>query len=103
MFSVYNYTQVFYGFSSSFSSLKTDTVCKLLEEADRPRVIVFHVFGCFTGSLWTVVIQYHIYFTDWFCKGIFAFEIAKTKTYKFTVKFDLKLDGKNRTEYNLLD
>ena len=51
MFSVYNYTQVFYGFSSSFSSLNTDTVCKLLEEADRPRVIVFHVFGCFTGSL----------------------------------------------------
>ena len=30
-------------------------------------------------------------------------EIMKTKTPKFTVKFDLKLGGKNRTEYNLTD
>ena len=29
--------------------------------------------------------------------------IAKTKTPKFTVKFDLKLCGKNRTEDNLTD
>ena len=46
------------------------------------------VFGCFTDySLRTVVIQLHIYFTDWFC----------------AVKFDLKLGGKNRTEDNLTD
>ena len=36
-------------------------------------------------------------------KGVFVFEIAKTKTHAFTVKFDLKLGGKNRTEDNLLD
>ena len=42
----------------------------------------------------------HIYFTDWF-SGVFVFEITKTKTPKLTVKFDLKLCGKNRTEDNL--
>ena len=30
-------------------------------------------------------------------------EIMKTKTPKFTVKFDLKLGGKDRTLYNLTD
>ena len=53
---------------------------------------------------------------DWFCGGVlvfvitktkregsFFFEITKTKTPKFTVKFDLKLGGKNRTEDNLTD
>ena len=34
---------------------------------------------------------------------VFVFEITKTKTPKFTVKFDLKLGGKNRTEDNLTD
>ena len=33
----------------------------------------------------------------------FVFEITKTKTPEFTVKFDLKLGGKNRTEDNLTD
>ena len=32
-----------------------------------------------------------------------VFEITKTKTPKFTVKFDLKLGGKDRTWYNLTD
>ena len=36
-------------------------------------------------------------------RGVFVFKITKTKTPKFTVKFDLKLDGKNRTEDNLTD
>ena len=36
-------------------------------------------------------------------RGVFAFEIMKTKTPKFTVKFDLKLSGKNWTEDNLTD
>ena len=36
-------------------------------------------------------------------KGVFVFKITKTKTPKFTVKFDLKLGGKNRTEDNLTD
>ena len=36
-------------------------------------------------------------------RGVFVFEITKTKTPKFTVKFDLKLGGKNRTEDNLTD
>ena len=35
-------------------------------------------------------------------RGLFS-EITKTKTPKFTVKFDLKLGGKNRTEDNLTD
>ena len=35
--------------------------------------------------------------------GVFAFEITKTKTPEFTVKFDQKLGGKNRTEDNLTD
>ena len=34
---------------------------------------------------------------------VFVFEITKTKTPKFVVKFDLKLGGKNRTEDNLTD
>ena len=34
---------------------------------------------------------------------VFVFEITKTETPKFTVKFDLKLGGKNRTEDNLTD
>ena len=36
-------------------------------------------------------------------KRVFVFEITKTKTPKFTVKFDLELCGKNRTEDNLTD
>ena len=36
-------------------------------------------------------------------KRVFVFEITKTKTPKFTVKFDLKLGGKNRREDNLTD
>ena len=30
-------------------------------------------------------------------KGVLVFEITKTKTPKFTVKFDLKLGGQDRT------
>ena len=36
-------------------------------------------------------------------RGVFVFEITKTKTPKFTIKFDLKLSGKNQTEDNLTD
>ena len=36
-------------------------------------------------------------------KGVFVFEITKTKTAKFTVKFDLNLEGKKRKEDNLTD
>ena len=35
-------------------------------------------------------------------KRVFVFEITKTKTPKFTVKFDLKLGGKNRRD-NMTD
>ena len=35
--------------------------------------------------------------------AVFVFEITKTKIPKFTVKFDLKLGGKNQTEDNLTD
>ena len=38
---------------------------------------------------------------DPFHRGVLVFEITKTKTPKFTVKFDLKLGGKDRTRYNL--
>ena len=58
------------------------------------------VCGCFTVySLWTVVIQLHIYFTDWW--GLLVFITTKTKTPELTVKFDQKLGGKDRTEDNL--
>ena len=30
-------------------------------------------------------------------RGVLVFEITKTKTPKFTVKFDLKLGGKDQT------
>ena len=33
--------------------------------------------------------------------GVLVFEITKTKTPKFTVRFDLKLGGKDRTKDNL--
>ena len=36
-------------------------------------------------------------------RRVLVFEITKTKTPKFTVKFDLKLGGKDRTEDNLTD
>ena len=36
-------------------------------------------------------------------RGVFVFEITKTKTPKFAVKFDLKLYGKSRTEDNWTD
>ena len=36
-------------------------------------------------------------------KTYLCFEITKTKTPKFTVKFVQKLGGKNRTEDNLTD
>ena len=36
-------------------------------------------------------------------RGVFVFEMTKTKTLKFAVKFDLKLCGKNRTKDNLTD
>ena len=45
----------------------------------------------------------YIYFTDCFLCGVFVFETTKTKTPKFTAKFDLKLRGKDRTEDNLTD
>ena len=62
------------------------------------------VFGCFTApSFWTVVIRLHIYITDWFLRGVFVFDITKTKTPEFTVKFDLNFSGKSRTEDNLTD
>ena len=74
------------------------------------------VFGCFTVySLRTVVIQLHIYFTDRFLggvlvfvmtktkRGLLVFEITKTNTPEFTVKFHQKLGGKDRTEDNLTD
>ena len=35
--------------------------------------------------------------------GVLVFVITKTKTPQFTVKFHLKLSGKNRTEDNLTD
>ena len=35
--------------------------------------------------------------------GVLVFVITKTETPKFTVKFDLKLAGKDRTRYNLTD
>ena len=77
--------------------------CKLLEEADCHHedegFWLFHRLY----SLWTVVIRLHIYFTDWFCGGVLNFEITKTKIPKFTVKFDLELGGKTRTEDNLTD
>ena len=73
-----------------------------------------------------VIIRLHIYFTDCFFlgglsfnnseiiiiiyfvitktkRGLIVFEIMKTKTPEFTVKFDLKLGGKNWTEDNLTD
>ena len=36
-------------------------------------------------------------------RGVFVFEITKTKTPKFTIKFVQKFGGKNRTEDNLAD
>ena len=36
-------------------------------------------------------------------RGLLVFEITKTKTPEFTVKFDQKLGGKGRTEDNLTD
>ena len=36
-------------------------------------------------------------------RGVFVFEIMKTKTPKLTLKFDQKLGGKKRTEDNLTD
>ena len=36
-------------------------------------------------------------------REVFVLGITKTKTPKFTVKFDLKPGGKNRTEDNLTD
>ena len=48
-------------------------------------------------NLQTVVIRRCRNFTDFFDN----YEITKTKTPKFTVKFDLKLGGKDRTRYNL--
>ena len=48
-----------------------------------------------------------MYSADWFCerklRGVFVFEITKTKTPKFTVKLDQKLGGNDRTEDNLTD
>ena len=35
--------------------------------------------------------------------GVLVFEITKTNTPKFTVRFDLKLGGKDRTKGNLTD
>ena len=36
-------------------------------------------------------------------RAVLVFEITKTKTPKFTVRFDLKLGGKDRTKDNLTD
>ena len=36
-------------------------------------------------------------------RGLIVFKITKTKAPEFTVKFDLKLGGKNWTEDNLTD
>ena len=55
------------------------------------------VFVCLTDySLQTVVIRLCRNFRDCF-GGVLVFEITKTKTPEFTVKFDLKLGGKDRT------
>ena len=54
---------------------------------------VFLVYGL---VLWGVLVLVKL-------RGVFVFEITKTKTSKFIVKFDLKLSGKNRTEDNLTD
>ena len=43
------------------------------------------------------------HYPNYYCRGVFVFEITKTKTPKFTVKFDLKLGEKNWTEDNLSD
>ena len=52
-------------------------------------------------SLQTAVIRLCRNFRDCFggekLRGVLVFEITKTKTPKFTVKFDLKLGGKDRT------
>ena len=65
--------------------------------------VVMIVFGCFTVySLWAVVIRLHIYLRIDFL-GVLVFEITKTKTSEFTVKFDQKLGGKDRKEDNLTD
>ena len=57
------------------------------------------VVVCLTDySLQTVVIRLCRNFRDCFGGGL-----TETKTPKFTVKFDLKLSGKDRTGYNLTD
>ena len=68
------------------------------------------VFGCFTdysllnGRRSTSYIFYELFFSGVLRTKIktslIVFEITKTKTLKFTVKFDLKLGGKKRTEDN---
>ena len=62
------------------------------------------VFVCLTDySLQMVVIRLCRNFRDCLggglskLRGVLVFEITKTKTPKFTVKFDLKLGGKDRT------
>ena len=63
------------------------------------------VFVCLTDySLQTVVIRLCINFRQCFggglslkLKGVLVFEITKTRTPKFTVKFDLKVGEKDRT------
>ena len=55
------------------------------------------VFFCLTDySLQTVVIRLCRKFRVVFV-GVLVFVITKTKTPKFTVKFDVKLSGKDRT------
>ena len=55
------------------------------------------VFFCLTDySLQTVVIRPCRKFRVVFV-GVLVFVITKTKTPKFTVKFDVKLGGKDRT------
>ena len=54
-------------------------------------------FVCLTDySLQMVVIRLCRNFRDCFV-GVLVFVITKTKTPKYTVKFDLKLGGKDRT------
>ena len=69
------------------------------------------VFGCVTYGLYslnghnsTSYIFYGLFFLRGSkLRGVFVFEITKTKTPEFTLKFDLKLGGKNQTEDNLTD
>ena len=62
--------------------------------------ILFYWYQSYHWYQWTISLTNRIRLC---ILDMFVFEITKTKTPKFTVKFDLKLGGKNRTEDILTD